>query len=644
MRRFLLFLLWTVPAWGSCTVPVISSPLAVSDSTGQQLTITWTTNVAADSRIAYGSPNPGTWTAQQDSGGVTSHSVTVTGLMPGQTYGWGIASQAISSGNCGHPYFAYYNGPGGTTITMHAAPAGSFTYGVSYTGGSYVTQGYGIYLAVNVWPTVGTYINNGLKLTVSGLPNFTSVTWPSSGCGPWNFTADTCSTTTITNDTLTMYNIAIGGGSPKELYLKTNQGGTTTPGSYTLAVTGSAANGSGYSTVGPINLTLHVISSTTPFSGTAFTFNTPNVYPAIPNVSTFISSADTYGQQTCAQDQDATNRIIRANDTGNLTPIGPSTTYASWYYDGVQVYYNIQKMLANGRNWGQCIANVKAVYRDGYVIPNGGAIQTFLMFSNGYNTDYVATSDGNDLTLLNDITQQGNVSNIYNAGYVDVSNLQREVAYVMRNELDAIARGQSNSYYGQTAAVMRDYAEDHVLGMIDQMCLTQNAQYYEFFMMGLQAQSLIQYWNTSSQDSRIPPALACLANWAYTNYWQANDTGAFPYDKTQQIIGETYAESGNCLVTLDNLISPVYAWLFYESANATYQTEGDAIFSAGALMTACGGTPATYLAFPGNSNGKNYSQQYYWGTNYLNWRAPNGSAAYQAISGGISLSGGVKIQ
>jgi hypothetical protein len=367
---------------------------------------------------------------------------------------------------------------------------------------------------------------------------------------------------------------------------------------------------------------LHVVSASTPFSGVAFPYGTPSSYPAaIPNLSTFKASADTYGEQTCAQDQDTSNRKIRANNKAHLTPVATCCTYASWFYDGVQVYYNVENMLQNGKNWAQCRTNVKEVYRDKYALPQNGRIQSFMMFSEGYYTDYLITGDGADLTLINDW-----LTNIYSpthGGYVDVGYLQREVAYTLRNGIHGVALGQNQTAFHQTSAFMRDYALDHVLGQIDQLCLSQNAQYFENFMIGLQAEALTQYYDLVSHDPRIAPALACVANWQYTNMWQASQTGSFPYDKYQWIMGITEADSGSCMTTLNNLISPMYAWLFKMSGNLTYQIEGDAIFSHGALFDGCKQSgPSGYLTFPFDSNGKTFSQNYYWGPRYVEWRSP----------------------
>lgn len=628
--RFLLTLLVLIlegaSASANCKKPTISNPLATPDDTGQQVTITWTTDVPADSLVGYGVANPGTFTAVSDTGGVTRHSVTLEGLQPSTQYGWGIRSQAINNGvGCGTGYYAFY---GGGSITTHTPPAGSFTYKIVPVGPTYVTQGYGMYFQIRLVPLTGTYTAHSLTMVLTGLPEYTSVRW--SDAQLWKDDPDTLSTSEVPNDTVSMYLFDY-----KEPYIKTNVDSTTPPGNYTITITVSGTGGPTEVATWP----LHVVSSSTPFSGVAFPAGTPSSYPAIPQLSTYLSSANTYGIQNCAQDQDASHRTIRPNDLSNLTPVGPSTTYGGWFYDGVMVYYNIENLLNNGKDWAQCRANVKQVYRDNYALTK--PIQTFMTFSQGYYMDYLKTADPADLTLINKFNNESYAP--YHGVYVDVSYLQREVAYVMRNEIHGVALGQNVPVLGQTSAFIRDYAEDHVLGMMDQICLSQNAQYWENFMVGLQAEALLQYYTLATRDPRIPPALKCVADFLYKNQWQAINAGSFPYDKYQWHMNASYANgSTSCMNTLNNLISPMYAWLFMMTGESAYQTEGDAIFSHGALFD-CAPLPtgpAAYLTFPGFSDGKNYSQQYYWGPSYVEWRSPpeTGKSSQPLAPTGVAAS------
>jgi hypothetical protein len=625
-----LLLARTVSA--SCTVPTISSP-TVGSITTTGATITWTTNTIANSLIVWGPNNPGTSSGLQDTAGVTSHSYTISGLIPATTYGWGIVSEAIDTSlgtPCGNGYVIYYNGAAGTTFNTASPSAGTFAYGVFSTySPSYATQGYGIYIVVRLQATVGTYTAHSLTVTLTGFPAscFCQVFWPNAEStqpyGLGNLDADTISTTTVPGDTLNVYTF-----NQKEFFVLTNVGGTTPTGSYTLTATAACTTGGCGIPTETATFPLVVVSSSAPFSGTAMTFSTPTLtgvgYPAIPQLSTYLASANTYGIQNCAQDNDTGTRTIRANDQSNLTPVGPSTTYGAWFY-GDNLFSAIRSLLNNGSNWEQCITNIKQVYRNNYAI--GTTIQTFMTFSTGYFQDYQTAAEPADLTLINKYNTSDNYAPPHGI-MVDVSYLQREAAYSMRNQMHGLLLGQTaGGYLSMTAPNYREYTKEHILGHLDQICLTQNAQYWENFMIGLEADSLIQYYQLVSKDPRIPPAIKCVADYLWSNQWQALETGDFPYDKWQWIgnLSNANVIGGNCQVVLDNLIAPMYAWLFTLTGSSTYQTEGDAIFGYGVQLgqggVSCGGGISPNLTWPSGNNGKQFAQQYHLGAQYVTWRS-----------------------
>jgi hypothetical protein len=611
-----LFLLAAMAANGSCERPIITAPTAIPDSTGQQETISWTTNVAADSLVGYGAANAGTLTPVTDAPGTTTHSVTIAGLIPGQTYGFSIRSRAIDDGKpCSDAYYAFYGGAGSTRFTTAPPPSGPFDYKILPFGPHYVTQGFGVYLGIGFATLGGTYPTNSLTLRLTGLPSHTSIRWTDTqviGDG-----VDTVSATTIPGDTLKMHDLGGWGSSPsgaKEAYVLTNVNGITPPETYRITMT---ASGAGQPTHNG-TWTLVVEPSSAPFDGVAFPYGVPPSFPPIPNLSTYVHSAEKYGVYQCAQDFNSP-RTIRPNTTP-WTPVGPGTTYSSWFYDGVSVYNNVQLLVNDGEDWGQCRDNVAQVYRDNYVLPRNGNIQAFMMFSEGYYLDYEQTRNPADLTLVNEF--DSHMYPPYHAGMVDVSYLQRETAYDLKNAIYASLLGQDNPRSGNHSTIFwRSYLLDHVLGQVDQICLSQNAQYFESFMTGLQAEALTQYYKLVSPDPRIPPAIKCLADYMYSKAYNSvtSDPGAFPYDKWRMLTDEGYANGGSCMINLNMLIAPMYAWMFQHTGLVQYQREGDEIWNHGVLFDGCGRGPAANLA--GNSAGKVFSQQYYWGSSYVTWRS-----------------------
>ena len=77
--------------YGIATVPVISSVTSTA-ITGTSATITWTTDQASSSQVAYGTTTAYGLLSALNSTLVTSHSVTLTGLTPGATYDYDVQS------------------------------------------------------------------------------------------------------------------------------------------------------------------------------------------------------------------------------------------------------------------------------------------------------------------------------------------------------------------------------------------------------------------------------------------------------------------------------------------------------------------------------------------------------------------------
>jgi hypothetical protein len=583
------------------------------------MTVTWTTNVAADSEVAYGWISPGLFTPITDTAsGVTSHSVTITGLFPSTAYAWFIRSRAVDAGTVctDYHYYGFYESP--TDVTMHAPPAGSPDYYLSLQlSPQHNTQGYGTYLRMAEGYLVGTMPSNTLKVVVTGLPKFVSLTWKGRqmfGAGTSNI-----SNTTVPNYTITFQDAS---GPAWELFIQTNQGGTTTPGTYTLTFTGSG-------TCIPTHVATWnfvVDAAASPF-GITFPSGTPSSYPAIPALSSYMSNASTYGTYWCAEDI-ITPRTIRANSSNksDWTPVSGAFQRQAWYYDGVRVYYGIGDLLNDQTTYQQCIANINQVYRDGEVIFNNGAIPGFISFTHGSLIDYQRTGTVADLTSINDLDLHAGPFS-YNGNLVPVSYLQRETAYAFKAARDAVRLGQNNPRLGQSSTWWRDYYFEHALGHIEEVCLD-SGFYSENFMDGLDADAIINYWEEGNHDPRIPSAIKCLADYMWNKQWNnvTPDTNAFAYDTFRNAMNENPLNSGaSYFQDLNLLIAPMYAWLFKMTGLTQYQTEGDTIFQHGVLLDGPIGGPYNEIGFgngvPNGNGGKAFSQIYMWSPSYVTWRS-----------------------
>ena len=91
-----------------CQGPIISG-VAVSGITAGSATVTWTTDVAADSLVVYGDAIPPVFT-EAGAALVTSHSISVSGLLPCTTYYFQIASaDEFGNGSVDDNGGAYYS-------------------------------------------------------------------------------------------------------------------------------------------------------------------------------------------------------------------------------------------------------------------------------------------------------------------------------------------------------------------------------------------------------------------------------------------------------------------------------------------------------------------------------------------------------
>jgi len=634
--RILALVLLGSSAWAACTQPVISSPAASFDSTCTVATITWTTDRAADSWVCANTNGCATMypaSPQDGVSGVTSHSVTGIPVSPGLQFDWGIRTQAIDGGvACGYHYYAFFGGGDtGNHSTPCSAPAGSFDYSLGVVGPQHVTQGYGLHLLITGPVLQGAYTNNGLSIVATGLPTNTAGRWPSTQ--DFKVGADAVSTTTVTGDTIKMFSFS--NTSQQEFELLTNQGGTTPCGTYALTFT---ASGTGMPTHA-VNWPITVDCSSAPFNISAALFspnNAPRYYPPIPNLDKWMNNMVVNGAFNCAEDEDCptcafvNTRTIRANDNANLCAVGGSIQKCSWYYDGVRVYYNISSMLQQHDKWQQCRDNVNAIYRDTYLANNNGAVQTYTIFPEGLYMDYQDLGTAADLTQIDNL--ELHTFNPANGTMIPVRLDQRETAYDLKVDHFESKLGRSQTVDNVNTAFLNAYHLDLVLGHLDQICLSQNPQYFEYFMAGLEADALITYYEDGNYDPRIPSAIKCLADYIWANGWNTIDTdhGTFPYDywrfKTDENPSNASASSS---VELNLLIAPMYAWLFRKTGLQQYQIEGDLIWQYGAAGVGADGQGGG-LSQQGANNGptagnagKEFSENNYWAWKYVKWRSPD---------------------
>jgi len=132
-------------------------------------------------------------------------------------------------------------------------------------------------------------------------------------------------------------------------------------------------------------------------------------------------------------------------------------------------------------------------------------------------------------------------------------------------------------------------------------------------MVGLAAEALILYYEEIDQDPRIPAIIKTSADWIWEHAWYAS-TKRFWYDNSiadSASIPSGYWASASDpptgSVDLNNLIAPVFAWLFRMTGDPDYRDHGDDIFSQGSADAFMEGS-------------KQYNQNYRWSFAYVDWR------------------------
>jgi hypothetical protein len=482
-------------------------------------------------------------------------------LWPGKTYYFGVRSRASSSGAPSPALASYYDN--GTFNTAAAPTSGSFDYTWEFIGPHHVTQGYEIYVAIPTSQTQGTATR--LNYTVSGLPPYSALHWPDMEAG------QCCGVLSLSapNDTEQLYS-----PGDTQLEIVTNVGGSTPPGSYTLSVTTSTGAAMGGSPAYTKTWNIVVDPAQT------LAQNTPTSAPAIPNKADWENNMVSYGTSFC-------------NNVG-----APGSQQSVQYYDGTKVYYQVADYTNNAGLWNPCALNVRSAYRDGYVMPNNGAVSGYNRFTHGLYMDYLRTSDPVSKTAVHLMAPTGGLVNGWNI----TSSRIREMAYLL------------NAYHydtklGNDRTALSRQSVDMLLGDFDQISVSGNAPWNQPFMCGLAAEALINYYEDGHQsDTRIPIAIKMIADHLWANAWGKDANGhGFYYNSFDYANGEPHSDMSN----LNLLIAPMYAWLYRYTGDPTYLQEGDTIFSNGVVYGSGG------LSYNG---GKNYSQQYHWSFDYIKYR------------------------
>jgi hypothetical protein len=311
----------------------------------------------------------------------------------------------------------------------------------------------------------------------------------------------------------------------------------------------------------------------------------PAAVPPIPELSAWERRMIDFGSQHCNQ-----GAIAAAIGSGGL-----QTEDNVWYYDGTKVYQQIAGYTKNPA-WYTCAGYTNNAYRSWVLALTSGLtsptsnLGAWRVFPHGLANDYRRTGDA---TSRNAAVALSRYAAFADWGGSAECGLSRETAYILNAYVVAEELGEPRHPLLMTAV-------DNALAHLRQSFETNSCTWVVPFMMGLTMESLIHYYELTS-DPRIPPAIERAADAMWTGMWLAESEGFAYYT------GLAAAPD------LNMLIAPAYAWLWQLTGAPRHLERGDAIFAGGVRRAWLGA-------------GKAFSQNYRWSFDYVKWRSqPAGS-------------------
>lgn len=295
------------------------------------------------------------------------------------------------------------------------------------------------------------------------------------------------------------------------------------------------------------------------------------------------------------------------------------------YYDGQWVFLRIAQYTGEKQPWTDFAKEAATIY-ERHMQENDARVMGYRKFPHGLYTEWKLNGDEKareqllrmrENSVFSDPTRES-AKTWYEQRY------SREVAYSLQTEVLAARAGAGNP---QRSKRFADMALRHIEAWTqgDYVSGDKAQQFCKPFMAGLTASALISYYEHTAEfgnpDKRVPKAIRTLADWLWEEMWIANvegtGYGAFKYvAPPQEGIGDS-----DPAPDLNQLIAPMYGWLYQHTGEAKYAKRGDAVFAGG-------------VALADLHHGKRFNQNYRASFDYLMWRAAgNGGAAQDRPAG-----------
>jgi len=449
-----------------------------------------------------------------------AHSVTLTGLRPGQTYILYVASRGADD------TAASSKAKPAAFVTLNIDPNADLDFRLGLSGPQRVYAGSDLYLVLSstqlAGPAKHLYLlgANGLPASISYRPV----------CRMHNPTFDEKNDCLVDSATSTPF-VWYGSDNAKERTLvRLRTGPDTVPGPYTVEVTARAGN---------ITRTASYSFTVEPAPAKSQSVRIPTV-PAIPGLAKWESNMKTLGKKWCVPEE-----VMSFGYEGQV-----------WYYDGGRVYLQIADYTGDA-SWLGCAQNIIKQYRD-QAIARNGSIQQWRVFPHGLAMNYWRTKDEVSRNAV--ILLSTNAPYASKSGSPFVSAI-RETSYVIETYVKAEQlTGQRDPHLAR--------AVDFLIGVFDQLFAPDANVLHQLFFDGLGAEALIQYYELT-EDPRIPPTIKRMLDWIWTH---GRDSSG------NKLLYNPLAVPLSSSTTYTNLVVPAFAWYWSVTGDEVYRQRGDHLF------------------------------------------------------------------
>ncbi|MEO2048028.1 MAG: hypothetical protein ABGX16_15835 [Pirellulales bacterium] len=334
------------------------------------------------------------------------------------------------------------------------------------------------------------------------------------------------------------------------------------------------------------------------------------------------------------------------------------------YYDAEWVFYQIADYTGDKEPWATYASYAEQVYRIEYLVPNDYRAQGYRRFPEGLYEDF--RRGGNttldDLARIRDRPAYSQVSELTRgpdkrSGYSE--SRSREVAYAVGANIVAEKAGLprvADKGYARLKTFVA-MMENHLWEWRNQKFVNKKIGRVAPFMMGLTAYALIEFYEWEELNNRNPNAYWPTGNWSSID-GALIDVFTWLYDDAKVVDGRTisgqrmwvpsYKKNGygtyrfmdrtirgsgesKPVHDVNQLIAPVYYWIYKKTGNEKYRDIGDQLFASAALHGAV------------DWGGKQFNQLYRLSFRSLEWRAQgvaNASKRSDSRSGVLSDSVG----